>query len=238
MSNNHIVPFFIDDQVRDTFMIIPGGGYEWTSPREGKPVAEALHRHLWHAAVFEYRHKHLVFPKLLDEAKELVDRFRQDSRIRRLFLIGFSAGGHLALMLLENNPERYNGGILVYPVVSSDHQIAHMSSIRNLLGDDRSPDRLEAVALEHHVPDNCPPVFLCHAMDDMAVDVENTIRLIQAMKSKHIPVEAHLFPAGSHGFSLGDETTPTLDSDPEEYALKHRHVAQWFPLMVAWIKSL
>ncbi len=238
MEKNVLIPHFIDDRKRDAVFICPGGGYHFTSPREALPIVRRFQVLGCHAAVYEYRHEKLTHPDVIEEAIAFADSFRADPRVDRLFVIGFSAGGHLALHLAERRPAWFAGVILCYPVVTSDPRWEHHGSIDNLLGADKSEKRLKEVSLERHVPMRMPPVFVWHTMDDQGVPVENSLRLIAALRKKRIPVEAHLFPHGVHGLALADDTTPWDEGDPREYARLYAHVATWFPLLEAWLKTL
>jgi len=238
MEKNVLIPHFVDHRKRDAVLIMPGGGYHFTSPREAMPIVRRFQVLGFHAAVFEYRHEHLVHPAVIEEAVAVATAFRADPRVDRLFVIGFSAGGHLALHLAETKSNWFAGAILCYPVVTSDPRWEHHGSIDNLLGSDRSERRLREVSLEKHIPKTMPPVFLWHTMDDGAVPVENSLRLIAACRKKRVPVEAHLFPSGDHGLSLADDTTPWDEGDPREYARRNAHVATWFPLLENWLKTL
>jgi acetyl esterase/lipase len=238
MSKNIILPFFLDEQKRDTVLILPGGAYSWTSLREGLPVVRAFQKADMHAAIFEYRHEKKLFPFLLEEAIELIAGWRTDARIDRLFICGFSAGGHLAILLMERKSLWFAGGILAYPVVTGNPKYSHIQSIENLLGEDRSSKRVEAVSLERHIPKKMPAIFLWHTMDDQSVPVENSFLLLKALKKKQIPTEAHFFPNGRHGLSLAIAETVFAQEDPVLFAQTNRHVAEWFAMAIAWIHSL
>ncbi|MFA5006789.1 MAG: prolyl oligopeptidase family serine peptidase [Candidatus Izemoplasmatales bacterium] len=238
MDTNVLIPHFLDHRKRDAVLIMPGGGYWFTSARESLPIARRFQVLGFHAAVFEYRHVRLYHPDVIDEAIAVAESLSADPRIDRLFVIGFSAGGHLALHLAERRPKLFSGVILAYPVVTSDPRWEHHGSIDNLLGDDRSPARLRAVSLERHVPKAMPPLFVWHTMDDGGVPVENSLRLIAACRRKGVSVEAHLFPHGVHGLALADDTTPWDEGDQRAYARENTHVATWFPLLEAWLKTL
>ncbi|MDD3957838.1 MAG: prolyl oligopeptidase family serine peptidase [Candidatus Izemoplasmatales bacterium] len=237
MKANVITPYFIDDQPRDMILILPGGAYGWTSDREAIPVAKRWNQASCHAAVFYYRNQRLLYPALIDEAYSLIDRFREDPRIRRIYLCGFSAGGHFALMLLQRKPSWFAGGILCYPVVSADVNLWNERSFINLLGKNRPFEHLEEVSLEKHVPEEMCPLFVWHTLDDESVKVGNSLVLIEAVRAKNASIEAHIFPKGRHGLSLATEETPFIDSDPMVFAQENAHVSQWFEMAVSWIRS-
>ncbi len=237
-KTNRIVPLFIDDDQRDLVLIMPGGAYLWTSPREGLPVARKFHEARYHAAIFEYRNEMLAYPEILEDSLDRIGRFRQDPRIDRLFLLGFSAGGHFALMNAINRPEWFSGIILAYPVVSASLEIAHARSIENLLGKKTDPGLLAEVSLEKHVPGNLPPVFVWHTLDDDSVKVENSFRLVEALKAKNIAVEALFYPHGRHGLSVADATSAFANMDPLLFARENKHVSTWFQIALEWLGTI
>ena len=69
-----------------------------------------------------------------------------------------------------------------------------------------------------------PPCFLLHAEDDETVPVDNSIRLRAALRTAGVPVEAHIFERGGHGFGWGDRT-------------KDLPVHVWPELYLAWARD-
>ncbi len=131
----------------------------------------------------------------------------------RMGAIGFSAGGHLASTLATHfnkphieNPDNINLRpdflVLVYPVISMDSKLTHVDSRKALLGEKPSNERINSFSNELHVTANTPPTLLLHAVDDKLVDVKNTILFLEALKKAGVPVQAHLFDKGDHGFFL------------------------------------
>jgi acetyl esterase/lipase len=134
----------------------------------------------------------------------------------RLGVLGFSAGGHLAASLTASFAERVYTPVdaadqqsarpafsgLVYPVATLDPKITHMGSFNNLLGPNPSEALIAARSPERHVTSDTPPSFVVHAFDDGAVPVANSLRWIEAAQAAKVPVEAHLFTEGGHGFGL------------------------------------
>jgi acetyl esterase/lipase len=234
---NAIVPHFRDDQVRDLVLILPGGGYAFCSPREAKPVADVFLKEGYHAAVFEYRREILAYPALYDEAIRLIGAFRTDPRIDRIFVVGFSAGGHFAGLLLTGKPEWFTGGILAYPVVTADVMTRHDFSIRQLVGDDPTDAQLDEVSIEKRVTKDTPPLFLWSTVEDKTVPVENSLLLFQALRRHGVKAEMHLFQDGPHGLSLANRHTPWDSGDPLAYEAAYVKVAAWVPLALAWLEQ-
>ena len=112
---------------------------------------------------------------------------------------------------------------LVYPVITLRDPWTHELSRRLLLGDSPAPAAIDRRSAELQVDAGTPPLFLVHALDDTAVPVENSIRMLDAMRAAKRPVEAHLLQEGGHAFGVGRPATPS---------------AQWIDLMCAWLERL
>jgi len=137
--------------------------------------------------------------------------------------LGFSAGGHLAATLATAHRQQSYVGVdaadrssarpvavgLVYPVVTMLEPWTHSLSRNLLLGDAPGLAEVQRRSAELHVDAETPPLFIVHAMDDAAVPVENSIRLVGAMRDAGRPVEAHLLQEGGHAFGTGYAGTPS-----------------------------
>ena len=133
---------------------------------------------------------------------------------KRIGIIGFSAGGHLASTagthFDDGDPKaaapvarlscRPDFTLLVYPVVTMG-ELTHGGSKKNLLGPDPKPELVQLFSNEKQVTDKTPPTFLTHAIDDKAVPVENSRQLVEALKSHNIPVGYLELPNGGHGLN-------------------------------------
>jgi acetyl esterase/lipase len=159
-------------------------------------------------------------------------------------MMGFSAGGHLALSetLFHREACAAVPGVdpesgcacalmLCYPVISSG-EFAHRGSFDALLGPNPDPDLLKRLSLENRILPGLPPVFLWHTYTDQSVPVENSLLLAGALRRAGIPLEMHIFPEGKHGLSLAVEETKA--GDPENVNL---HTAQWFGLCLNWLRE-
>ena len=144
-------------RIRPMVIICPGGAYAWTSKREGEPIAMKFLAEGIHAAILWYSVKPAVFPTAVTEVASSIYYIRTHADelhvdMNRVFVSGFSAGGHLAasfgcfwncgflrdsLKLTESKSAwlRPNGLILAYPVITSGEK-THAESIANLMGSD------------------------------------------------------------------------------------------------------
>lgn len=235
---NEVELFFLDVEPRDFVLILPGGGYAYTADREGLPVSQSFNKEGFHSGIYHYRKNMLTYPSLLEEGFSVVESLREDRRIKNLYVCGFSAGGHFALLLLEEASSMIDGGILAYPVVTADDKFAHIDSFVQLYGRTPTEEEKKKVSLEYHVTEDTPPIYLWHTIPDDCVPVENAIFLEEALRKNHVLHECHLFPKGGHGLSLANELTPYDGNDPIVFAKEHHYVSKWFHEAVAFLKLI
>ncbi|MGA2233190.1 MAG: alpha/beta hydrolase [Tepidisphaeraceae bacterium] len=223
-------------------IVFPGGGYTHLSTiREGSDVAKVLVSHNIAAFVVRYRHApRYTYPTPILDGQRAVravrahaDEYNIDPR--RIGVLGFSAGGHLAASLattfdagdpnsadpIDKVSCRPDFAALLYPVITlSDPTYAHKGS-RDALAPNQ-PDLWPKLSPEQHVTRNTPPIFITHATTDRTVPVQNSIMFYQACVKAGVPVELHIFSHGSHGFGLA----------PTDPALR-----VWPDLMVSWMAA-
>lgn len=134
----------------------------------------------------------------------------------RIAALGFSAGGHLCADLgarfdaitydftdeIDKLSARPFLCAPIYPVISMDASVAHMGSRKNLIGENPSEEMIKLHSPDRNITPNTPPMFLCHAEDDGAVNVKNSLALREGLRANNIKTETHLFPEGGHGFSI------------------------------------
>lgn len=229
-SRNYVELSFIDDQIRDLILILPGGGYEFTSDRESWVVAKTFADDGYHQAVFYYRVEKLLYPDIHVEGKTVLEALKNHPLINNIFVIGFSAGGHFAAMLSTLYYDLIEKLILCYPVITANPRYAHMGSLENLLGDKINTDLLEEVSLEKHIHPLFPPTFMMHTITDESVPVENSIMLIEALKANKVYQEAHFYPTGRHGLSIVTKDVCFNDMDQENFLDAYGYINDWVRL--------
>ena len=90
---------------RIALLICPGGGYHWLSDREAEPIAKTFFGAGMNCFVLRYSlNEKACFPQPLVEASLAMKHIRENAEKynidpERVFVIGFSAGGHLAASL-------------------------------------------------------------------------------------------------------------------------------------------
>lgn len=219
---------------RPAVLICPGGGYYRTSSREGEHIAIRYNALGFNAFVLKYSCAPAVWPAALLELAAAAALIRENAETwgihpDKLYVSGFSAGGHLAASLgtlwnaelpcgpllpgetfflaPEENRDslRPDGLVLSYPVITSG-PFAHEGSFRNLLAD-RYDELHDFFSLENRVSADTPPTFLWHTFEDSAVPVENSLYFAQALRSAKVPFELHIYEPGAHGLSSAGEET-------------------------------
>ncbi|AOR77955.1 alpha/beta hydrolase [Novosphingobium resinovorum] len=207
-------------------MITPGGGYRWiVVDKEGYEIARWLTARGFTAFVLFYRLPGEGWSSGPDtplaDAQRAMRLIRHRAKYfaidpERVAAMGFSAGGHLCADLGARFAAKVYEPVdaadklsakpfcaaPIYPVVSMDPAIAHPGSRNLLLGPAPTPELEAAHSPDRVVPADAPPHFLVHAEDDDVVPAENTVRLRAALKDRKVPVEAHFFANGGHGFGL------------------------------------
>ncbi len=213
-----------DRATGSSVVVCPGGGYGGlASDHEGKQVAEWLNSIGVSAFVLKYRlGPRYHHPAMLNDVSRAVRTVRARAGEwgldpRRVAVMGFSAGGHLASTIgthfdagkpdasdpIERQSSRPDRLILVYPVVALATPYAHGGSARNLLGEHPTRAQLESLSNEMQVTRDTPPTFLAHTNADKGVLAENSMLFALALRKAGVPVELHLFERGQHGLGLG-----------------------------------
>lgn len=235
-SKNYIDISFLDQNKRDLILVLPGGGYEFTSERESWVVSKTFAEGVYHEAIYFYREEKLIYPEIHLEAKSLLETLKNHPLIGKIYLIGFSAGGHFAIMLSTLYYEYIEKLIVCYPVVTANPRYAHMQSLKNLIGDNISTDLLEEVSLEKHIHPLFPPTFIMHTITDESVSVENSMMLIEALRANKVYQEAHLYPTGRHGLSIVTKDVSFSDMDPDHFIDAYGYINDWVRLAKRFLK--
>ena len=228
-------------------VIYPGGGYGILAiDHEGWQVAQWLNGIGVAAIVCRYRVSTIEgaayrFPVPLLDARQAVRLTRQRASEwgidpTRIGVMGFSAGGHLASLMLTTSEESLAGdavatpathrpdfGVLVYPVITLHERWGHRGSSDNLLGANTPDARRQRYSTDLRVTRTTPPTFLVATQDDGAVPPQNSVAFYQAMTAQQVPGELHIWERGGHGFGLLPNAAPVAQ--------------EWAPRLAAWLRS-
>ena len=223
-----------DKNTGTAMVICPGGGY-WDLywELEGEEVAAWLNSIGITGIILKYR-----VPRRPGEVAgepplgPLLDAQRAVSLVRsraaeweidpkRIGMVGFSAGGHLAFATATSFEKRTYEPIDAIDDVSSRPDFAILCYSGYLKAKDK-----DGIRPALRIPADTPPIFLAHANDDSekvgGSNAEHSAFMYLALKRANIPVELHIFANGNHDF--GVRQNDKLSSS-------------WTKLCVNWLRS-
>lgn len=240
---------------RNAILVIPGGGYRnICSNREGEPIAMAFMPHGYNAFVLSYSVSgQKTFPGQLIEASLAIKHIKDNAEEynidpEKVFVTGFSAGGHLAASLgtMWHIPEVYEatgmeygynkpkGMMLAYPVISGDPSFSHPGSFKNLLGEENpTSEQLSRVSIENNVDEKSVPMYVMHTSNDASVPVKNALAIANAYAEAGKTFELHIYPDAPHGVALGNAITG--GARPEHI---NPCIEKWIENAVKWAEQL
>lgn len=238
---------------RDAMIVLPGGAYAFLAERESEPVAKAFLAEGFNVFTLYYSiNEKAAFPRPVVDVSLAIAHIRANAAEYnidpdRIFVCGFSAGGHLAGAAgtfwnrdfaafpgMKKGENRPRGVILSYPAASLDRDLRHEYCTELIMGKkDAANEECYAYSLEKQVTEDTVPHFIWQTEEDECVKVENSLVLVNALVAKRIPTEFHMFPKGPHGMSVASKevycNTPK-NIDP--------HVGSWVRLAVEWTRLI
>lgn len=197
-------------------LICPGGGYAGLAiDHEGHDAARWFASKGFLAAVLKYRLPHGTHTIPLSDAEKAMEIIRSHQGdwkvdVRKVGVMGSSAGGHLAASLstLAQEGNRPDFAILFYPVISFDNMTTHGGSKQNLLGQDIDNQQLvDRYSLQKQVDAKTPRTVLLLSDDDATVPTANSILYYTSLNRQHIPASLYMFPSGGHGWGFRPDFT-------------------------------
>lgn len=243
------------DQKRPLVLILPGGGYQFHSMRESEVIALNYLAKGIDAAVLSYKlvDEGPVFPDALYQVGEVVAYFHEHAdeyqiAADRIFLSGFSAGGHLAALYADfcssewlaekiNKPLQslqLAALVLSYPVIDLDLGWPTAEEKAAILGDFTLSNAAAYVTSKN------PPTYLWTTLTDETVPVVNSLNYLQALIENNVVVRSQLFDHGRHGLSLAEPFSAFPASfNPEEphfgELFVDQEISTWFQDHYVWL---
>jgi acetyl esterase/lipase len=205
-------------------LIFPGGAYSFLSPRSGEQYAHWLALAGITGMVVNFRlgsHGYRYRALLADACQALAlvqanaNRWALDPD--RVGVIGTSAGGHLASMLMTGaafefadatscEVSRPQVAVLCYPVISLRDPLAHRETRENFLGVEQDKQDLQSLfSADLRVTNQTSPCFLWHTNEDEEVSPAHTRLLADVLRAHSVPHEMHLYESGPHALGLARE---------------------------------
>src|SRR5262245_41288807 len=199
-----------DKDTGAAILICPGGGY-WNLywELEGEEVAAWLNSQGVTGIILKYR-----VPRRPDDTRgeparrPLQDAQRAVSLVRsrakdwgidpnRIGMVGFSAGGHLAIATATSFEKRTYEPVDDIDKISCrpDFAIAAYSGYLKAKDKDELHPGLR-------IPAGTPPIFLVHGGADIISDPNNSVVMYLALKRAGIPAELHIYAGAAHDFAV------------------------------------
>jgi len=223
-------------------IVCPGGGYvNLAMNHEGRQVANYLNSLGMAAFVLRSRlgprYHHPVELGDVQRAIRTVRAHAAEWRLdpSRIGIMGFSAGGHLAMTasthfdegkandadVVERANSRPDFTVLGYPVISMTEPWTHQGSKNNLLGSNPDPELVKSLSGKLSVTKQTPPTFIFQTNADTTVPAENSVYYYLALRKAGVPAEMHIFEKGPHGVGLAND-------DPA--------LSEWSKLLANWLR--
>ena len=232
-------------RARPAMLVLRGGGYSrCDGSGEGSAAWAASHGMVGIEVEYATRATGASHPAAYADAARAVRLVRHRAPEwgvdpRRVGILGYSAGGHLASLLstqpaLWSSPDddlaprvpaRPDLLVLGYPLISFVEQYrpgAFLGSVENFFGKGDVGEALRRqFSSELFVEPGHPPVFLWTTAEDAIVPPSHAERFAEACRRAGVPVEFTLFPHGPHAMGLA------LDQPGG--------VGQWTTQLLTWL---
>jgi acetyl esterase/lipase len=287
-EHSNLYTYILDPQIsysafrkRPAIIICPGGGYLMTATKEGEAVATRFLSKGYHTFVLRYStyfkermndlkvvpptNRNSNYPEPLIELMESIRVIKENAEewyidTENIFVLGFSAGGHLAASLAVKWDDNYllsrfqkevsqslfkpKGIVLCYPGLDFESSKAnfqrHKDPMIRRQGEflypaifgctDPSKEQLDKIKIINHIRPDMPPVFLWHTYDDEIISSKDSAALVSELIRHKIKCEFHLFTKGRHGLGLSDEIYANSEDDI------NKEVSEWVDLADKWLK--
>jgi acetyl esterase/lipase len=194
-------------------VVFPGGAYRILAiDLEGTEVCDWLTSAGINCILVKYRVPNSgPYPKssaALQDAQRAVGMVRAHAGewhidLRRIGVLGFSAGAHLSAALSTHFEQRLYDPIDAADALSCrpDFAVIVYPGYLALSEENFAPNH------DIHVTAQTPPSFIVQAEDD-PVHVENATVYFLALKNAKVPAELHIYAQGGHGYGLRKTALP------------------------------
>ena len=208
-------------------LVCPGGGYHILAlDLEGTEVCERLNEMGFTAILLKYRvprrqgvEKHTAPLQDAQRAMGIIRQHASEWNIdqKRIGVLGFSAGGHLAAVLSTGPEDR------TYPKVDDADSLSARPSFTVLIYPGYLVEEKDTtkIASELVINKDTPQAFIAMSADD-PVKVENALVYGSELQKAKVPFELHIYPTGGHGYGLRKTEAP---------------VTTWPDRLEDWLKS-
>src|SRR5437763_10109896 len=205
-----------DKDTGTAMLICPGGGY-WNLywQLEGEEVAHWLNSIGVTGILLKSRvPRRPDEPKGVPARRPLQDAQRAVSLVRskakewgiapdRIGIVGFSAGGHLAIATATGFEKR-----TYEPVDDIDKVSCRPDFAVPVYSGYLKSEVKDELAAGVRVPADTPPVFLAHGGADPVSPPEHSVIMYLALRRAGVPTEVHVYAGALHGFGVRPVSNP------------------------------
>jgi len=226
------ITYYLSDSAKargTTIIVCPGGAYQILAiEHEGEDVCKWLNSLGIHAALLKYRvprrKNREPHAAPLQDAQRAMGLVRQagkswDVPLTELGILGFSAGGNLAVMTATSFNHR------TYDKVDPADNLSCRPDFAMLIYPAYLLDQKHTEKLVPHIQitKDCPPFFFAHTGDDHIL-AEGSIQIFLELEKFGVKGnELHVYPFGGHGYGMRKSTHP---------------VSKWPARAAEWLHSL
>lgn len=200
---------------RPAVLVLHSGSWQRGSKRRMTAVAEELARYGFVVVNANYRLAPAsTYPAQLIDVRSAVSWIRSNARElgvdpARIGILGYSAGGHLALLsALSQNGQKDAAAVQAVVSAGGPTDLTDFFDIfplHRFLGKTRAEDPelyKQASPIEYASP-AAPPTLLIHGESDLIVPKSQSVKLLEKLTSLGAPVEFRWLPNGHVGTTAG-----------------------------------
>ena len=215
-------------------LLLHGGGWRVGDKSMMMPFGEELAKHGFVALAPEYRLlPEAAWPAQIQDVKTAVCWVRKNAEELqidpdKIAVQGFSAGGHLALMVggtggireliggaYDDVSDAVAAVVSFFPPIefTTDKPADGVTPASVLLGDEATEEGARAASPLSYMDDKFPPTFLLHGTDDTMVPVCTSQRVFEKLNAMNVDVEIHLYPKHTHEFARLPSMLQTVQAE-------------------------
>ena len=219
-----------------TFLVIPGGSYKFLGKREQTSISKKFFSLGYSSSLLLYSVYPSCYPTNYNQGLQALKIL--SSKYKKIIIVGFSAGAHLAGLLGTTDRKKIfkaAGMILCYPVISFVRK-THLYSMKNFFGKKNriNAENKKLFSIENRVNSQTLPTFIWTLRYDKVVPYQNTLYMIQKLEENNVKFESKIFNEGSHGVALADNYTLLLGIK----IYKYKKVSKWVNLACNFVKKI
>ena len=223
------ITYYLSDSAKatgTTVLVCPGGAYNILAiEHEGEDVCKWLNEIGVHAVLLKYRvprrKNREPHSAPLQDAQRAMGLVREagkswDVPLIKLGVIGFSAGGNLAVRTATSFEQRTYESVDLADELSCRPDFVVLLYPAYLISESNSSSLDPSIKITKE----CPPMFFAHTGDDHVPAEGSVLTFLSLEKAGVVGSELHVFPFGGHGFGLRSNKHPVTDW--------HARAEDWF----------